>query len=394
MFFEGAKAKGRLLLTNCSVADVVNLCVVRNTNLLIEDGIIGYVGQTAAADAPKISLAGKTLVPGLIDVHVHLCLSSLPDCHLALNSLSPEQRIETVKENLRLNLNAGVTTVRDLGSPMWMLKDLRELENSGMYFPSVMASGPVLTVREGHAVFIGVVADASNAAELIHAAAGEGAGLVKIIGTGGNLSPKTDTHGCQYSDEDFSAIIAEARRAGFAVACHAHAAAAADQCLRFGVRSVEHGSYLQPEQLKEFISAGAFWVPTICPGRLVSPLSEAAQDRVERRRHNIRLAINQGVAIGAGTDAGIGGVTHGTLAYELDEFTDAGMTALQALSTATLQNACLMEIDAHKGSLEAGKDADLLVFDGDIGAPGFSFHDPLVVIKAGKVVKGSLQHTE
>jgi imidazolonepropionase-like amidohydrolase len=252
----------------------------------------------------------------------------------------------------------------------------------------------VLTIRDGHAVFIGVVADAANAAELIRAAAAEGAGLVKIIGTGGNLSPKTDTHGCQYSDGDFSAIVAEARRAGFFVACHAHAAAAVDQCLRYGVRSVEHGSYLHPGQFPEFIRAGVFWVPTICPGRLVSPLSEAAQDRVTRRRNNVRQAIGLGVAIAAGTDAGIGGVPHGTLAHELDEFIDAGMNVLQALHAATLQNALMMGLEAHKGSLDAGKDADLLVFDGDIADPAFSFHNPVIVIKGGAVVKSALPHTE
>jgi len=395
VFFQEKRAKGRLFLTDCTLADVKNLRVIRNASVLVEDGLIKKIGKADAFDAttqgvPRISLAGKTLTPGLIDAHVHLCLSALPDCHLTLTAQSAEQRMETLKENLERNIRAGVTTVRDLGSPIEMLADLRGLEQSGEVFPSVMASGPVLTIKDGHALFIGVIADPANAAELIRAAAAGGAELVKIIGTGGNLSPNTDTQGCQFSDTDFSAIVHEARRAGFASACHAHAAAAVDQCLRFGVRSVEHGSYLHEEQLRQFIDTGTYWVPTICPGRLVENLSEAAEDRVKRRRSNLRLAIKMGVAIGAGTDAGIGGVRHGTLAHELDEFTNAGMTALRALGAATLRNAFMMGVEARKGSIEAGKDADLLVFDGDIEAPRFSFHHPSIVIKAGTVVKGSL----
>ena len=391
MFFQGDRTKGRLLLTDCSVADVMNLRVLRGADILIEDGIIRKIGQSVAADAKRISLGGKTLTPGMIDAHVHLCLSALPDCHLTLANLDAEQRTEIVRKNLRLNINAGITCVRDLGSPMEMLADLSALEYSREPFPSVMASGPVLTTENGHATFIGLTAGSANSAGLIRAAADRGAELVKIIGTGGNLSPSTDTRGCQYSDDDFSAIAAEARRAGFHAACHAHASAAVDQCLRFGVRSVEHGSYMLDEQLPRFISEGAFWTPTICPGRLLDRLSEAARDRVTRRRNNIRLAIRLGVSIAAGTDAGIGGVPHGVLAHELDEFTDAGMTALQALRSATQQNAAMMGIDAFKGSLEEGKDADILVFDGDMESPGFSFHEPRVVIKAGTLVKGSFE---
>jgi imidazolonepropionase-like amidohydrolase len=392
MFFQENRAKDRLLLTDCVLADVTNMHVLRGVSVLIEGGVIRHVGNPLVINAPRISLAGKTLAPGMIDAHVHLCLSSLPDCHTTLDGLNAEQRMEIIRENLRRNLNAGVTSVRDLGSRMEMLADLRELERGGEHFPSVMASGPALTIKDGHATFIGVVADPSNSADLIRAAAAEGAEVVKIIGTGGNLSPSTDTQGCQFTDEEFSAIVAEARRAGLAVACHAHATAAVEQCLRFGVRSVEHGSYLLPDQLPHFISAGAYWVPTICPGRLIDNLSEAALDRVTRRRSNVRLAIEMGVAVAAGTDAGIGGVAHGALAHELDELMDAGMTALQALRSACLLNAIMMGIETYKGSLEEGKDADLLVFDGDIEAPGFSFHNPSLVIKGGVVVKSSLQH--
>ena len=397
MFFQdnakGSMTETRLLLEDCILADVVNQQLIHNTCVLIENGIIKRIGVSAGfsiePELRRISLAGKTLVPGLIDAHVHLCLSALSDCHITLNSLDSEQLTEIVRENLLKNLMAGITTVRDLGSPMSMLSILRELDSSMTTFPSVMASGPVLTTEDGHATFIGVAANASNAAELIKSAASEGAELVKLVGTGGNLSPNTDTHGCQYSDEDFSGIVQEAQAAGFSVACHVHAAAAADQCLRFGVRSIEHGSYIKVEQLPEFIKAGAYWVPTICPGRLVNGLSEAALDRVARRRSNLRHAINLGLNIAAGTDAGIGGVKHGCLAHELDEFMDGGMTPLQALRTATFQNAVMMGIEEKKGSLETGKDADILVFDGDISAPGFSFHNPELIIKAGALVKGS-----
>lgn len=393
MFFQERKPKGKLLLTDCSVADVINLRVLKNTCVLIEDGIIKKIGQTSefsSVDAQRFSINGKTLTPGLIDAHVHLCLSAKPDCHLTINTQSTQQLLNTLKENQQLNIDAGVTTIRDLGSPLEMLSLMSELEKDDITFPSVMASGPVLTVKDGHAVFIGVIAGMSNAANLIKAAAEKGSTLVKIIGTGGNLSPNTDTKGCQYSDEEFSFIVNEARRAGFFVACHAHAASAIDQCLQFGVRSIEHGSYMTEDQLPKFITAGAYWVPTNCPGRMIKSLSEAAQDRVDRRRANLKKAIALGVPLAAGTDAGIGGVPHGSLAHELDEFIDAGMSPIQALRTASLQNAVMMGIESKKGSIDEGKDADLLVFDGDITNNKFSFHNPLMVIKAGSIVKNSL----
>lgn len=392
IFYQNRPVNERLLLTDCVIADVVNLRILPGASVLIENGMIRQIssGGDIISNARRISLHGKTLTPGLIDSHVHLCLSSLWGCHLDLDRQNAEQRVRIVRENLRLNLQAGVTTVRDLGSPIEMLAELQRLEQCGEVFPSVIASGPVLTVKDGHAAFIGVITSKKNCAKLIHTAAGQGAGVVKIIGTGGNLSPSTDTHSCQFSDSTFSYITETARRAGMSVACHAHAAAAVRQCLNFGVRSIEHGSYLDQTMLPGFLNTGAFWVPTICPGRLVHGLTDAAKERVSLRRSNVRRAIEMGVAVAAGTDAGVGDVPHGSLAHELDELMDAGMTPLQALHAATLQNAIMLGSERHKGSLEAGKDADLLIFDGDITARRFSFHSPSAVIKAGVVVRDSL----
>lgn len=422
MFFQRDLSAGRLLLTDCIVADVRNLSVLRGVSILLESGKVAAVGgfDPVGVDAQVVSAVGCTVTPGLIDAHVHLCLSGQPGCHLTLGALSPDEKEGILRENLLMNLNNGVTAVRDLGCPWDTLEMMRQMDGGDAAcpsvqaggdvaypsvqasgdtaypsvqaggdaaYPSVQASGPVLTIPGGHGAFFGEAAYLGRAREIFGRLRKSGAEVVKIIGTGGNLSPNTDCHGTQYTDAEFSGIMDAARAAGFDVACHAHAASAVEQCLRFGVRSVEHGSYIEEGQILRMAEKGDyFWVPTVCPGRLIGGLSEEAIDRVERRRRNLRTAIRCGAMVAAGTDAGIGGLLHGCLPYELDEFMDAGMTPLAALRSATHLAAVMMRQEGRIGVVEAGAEADLLLFEGDIEGAAFSFHRPRAVIKGGRVV--------
>ena len=391
MFFAENKGRGKWLLTNCLLADVKNGALIPEASILIEDGVITAAGPEPihAEDAKKTDLNGAMVTPGLIDSHVHLCMDATADCHLHLDTADEDKQIETLRDSLLRNLEAGVTTVRDMGSRIQMLRQMKSLEAGGGLYPSVQAAGPALTVEGGHAMFVGVVANPQNAAELIDRALGEGADFVKIIGTGGNLSPKTDVHDCQYSDDDFAALVNAARTAGVFSACHAHSERGIAQCIKYGVRSIEHGSYMTAAQVEALKGSTTYWVPTICPGRLIPGLSKAAQDRVNQRRKNIRYAVEIGMFPVAGTDAGIGGAVHGCLAHELDEFTDAGMTPMQALEAGTYRNAVMMGIQARKGSLCAGKDADILIFEKSLADMAFSFHSPAVIIKGGVIAKNT-----
>ena len=389
MFFGKEYSAGRLLLTGCNVADARNLRVLRNTTVLVERGTITAVGgfDPAGVDARHIQADGCTATPGLIDAHVHLCLSGRPNCHLELDALSSAENEELLNANLALNLRNGVTTVRDLGCRWGMLDRMRLLERGETVFPTVLTSGPVFTVPEGHGSFFGETVFPEQAPDMIRRLRENGAEVVKIIGTGGTLSPRTDCHGSQYTDEEFSGIMEAVREAGFEAACHAHAETAIEQCLRYNVRSIEHGSYMSEDQVLRLADKDdCFWTPTVCPGRLISGLSEDAADRTRRRRGNIRAAVRYGVNLVAGTDAGIGGLKHGRLPYELDEFMEAGMTPLAALSSATHMAAVMMRMEGRIGVIEPGAVADILLFRGDIENGPFSFHDPLSVIKGGRLL--------
>lgn len=377
------------MLKDGNVVHVREGRVLHGTPILIRNGKIEAVGgfDPDAVDAEVLSISGCTVTPGLIDAHVHLCLSGRPNCHLELDDLTPEENEQILRENLRLNLENGVTTVRDMGCRWEIMDQLRQLDQRESIFPSVQASGPVMTIPEGHGNFIGEVADSANAPDLIRRLVESGAEVVKLIGTGGNLSPKTNCHGTQYSDEEFGGIMETVRAAGLTAACHTHAAAAVEQCMRFGVRSIEHGSYMERDQALRLASLpDCYWVPTVCPGRIISGLSEAALDRVARRRVNIRTVIQNGGNLVAGTDAGIGGLKHGCLPYELDEFMDAGMSAMEALRSATCLAAEMMNMEGKIGTVEAGADADLLIFRKGFETEDFSFHEVSTVIKGGWIV--------
>ena len=391
MFLNKDYSNGKLILKNCNVADTRNLRVIRNVDILLESGKIATVSRfdSDSVDAQIISAAGHTVTPGLIDAHVHLCLSGEPNCHEKLDELGEEGLRAVMCESLNLNLQNGITTVRDLGSPWDMLVQLRQLESTDIAAPTVFAAGPVCTIPGGHAIFFGEVIYPPQTKDMFSKLTDFGADWVKLVGTGGNLSPTTQCDETQYSDKDFSAIVSAAADAGFDVACHAHATEGIRQCLSYGVRSIEHGSYMSAEQVSALSQMeNCYWVTTTCPGRLIKNLSEASTDRVLRRRANIKLSVKEGAKLIAGTDAGIGGVPHGVLAYEIDEFIDGGMSALKALRSATHLTAIMMRCEGKIGVIEDGADADILLLKGDIEEDGFAFHDPAAIIKGGRLIKG------
>jgi len=391
MFFADNRGRGRLVLTHCHLADVQGLQIRPDVSIVIEDGVVAAV-RSGSVDAPAeitVDLGGALVTPGFVDAHVHLCLDAGPDSHLRLDELDEGEQVRVLRDSLERNLAAGVTTVRDVGSRIELLAQMRSLEASAEVFPTVLASGPVLTVPDGHAAFFGEAASPSNIEEILERAIAAGADHVKLVSSGGNLSPQTDVHSCQYSDEEFAALTAASRAHGLDVACHAHGADAVDQCLRYGVRSIEHGSYMTPEQLAQLGERGISWVPTLAPGTVIAALSEAAADRVARRRENLRRGVQLGVPVAAGTDAGIAGAPHGIFAYELDEYVAAGMSRMQALRCGSLSCAEMMRIADRKGRVHVGADADLLVFARGLDDPEFSFHAPAAVVRGGVVVKAA-----
>lgn len=339
-------------------------------------------GGTVVVDAGRIvevrrggtGLPDITLLPGLIDCHVHLCADAGPG---ALDRVADVDLDATIDASLRAHLRAGVTTVRDLG-------DLRGAVLARRPFaadlPTVVASGAPLTSTGGHCWFLGgEVRGAGEMRRAVRARVAGGADVIKVMASGGVLTPGTDTSGLQLTDEELAAAVDEARALGVPVTAHAHAIAAVWQALRAGVDGIEHctgvtprGAHIDEDLAAALAASGIALCLTLGsdPAVVVPPeivemaaragLSQAAlQDGVTRLHR-------AGARIVAGSDAGLGPAKpHGILPRTLAEYVDSGMPVADALHAATAAAATACGLGGSKGRIRAGFDADLLLVEGD-----------------------------
>jgi imidazolonepropionase-like amidohydrolase len=339
-------------------------------------------------------LRGAVVAPGLIDAHVHLCLDASPEPLASLREAAPAVVLERMGRHAAQTLWAGVTTVRDLGAPTALILALRDaIARGACAGPRIIASGAPLTVPHGHGHEMGGGAAGADAIRrAVRALARAGVDVVKVMATGGGSSPQTDPRACQFSDEEFAALAHAARRAGLAVAAHAHADAGIRQAVAAGVRSIEHGSYASEASLRRMAEQGVALVPTLAPAlaALAQPLADARRsaiaDRFEARRAAVRAAARYGVRIVAGTDAGVAYTPHGTVAAEIEALIACGLPVGAALAAAGREAASVLGCP-DLGTLRPGAPADLVVLAGDpADDPGVLFR-PLAVMLAGRWVR-------
>lgn len=373
---------GALLLCPDAIYDPETDRLLRDTAIAIEGGRIARLLPARECPAGQcVALPGMTMIPGLIDAHVHLCLRGEEGEMQALGACSEEAMERTVRENLRRNLRLGITTVRDLGCPAGVMRQLRRMQPPQA--PRVVASGPALTVPGGHAAFFGIelkreeqIGPALDVLDTLQT------DLVKIMATGGNSTPGTDLDACQFSDAFFARLVREAHARGKKVACHAHGLQGVWQCIRAGADSIEHGSYMDDAAQDAMTQAGIFYTATICAGKLLPSLPPAAADRVCRRRRLIRRGAAAGVLFAAGTDAGIPGVPHGSLVAEVQELARLGLGPRRALRAATANNARLLGLPGC-GRIAPGCAADLAAYAGDVTQELALLNAPALVVRAG-----------
>ncbi len=355
-----------------------------------------------------IDLGDATLLPGMIDVHTHLTDDTNFDPYHELSTSVAKSALIGAR-NAKVTLNAGITTVRNVGADGFADVDLRDAINEGLIEgPHMQVSGPALGITGGHmdnnllpeefhATGDGVADGIPAVQHMVRRNIKYGADLIKIGATGGVLSKGDDPQASQYTLEEMQAIVADAHRLGRKVAAHAHGAQGILWASEAGVDSIEHGTYMSDEDIKMMKAKGTYFVPT---AYLVDWVQQNAHLPVfyEKKMHdvsavekaNAKHAIAAGVKVAMGTDAAV--YPHGLNAHEFEVYVrDFGMTPLESLRTGTVNAADLMGWSDRVGSLDAGKWADAVAVKGNPLEDITVLQHPVFVMKSGVVYRDDLK---
>jgi imidazolonepropionase-like amidohydrolase len=390
--------------------------VIDGTGQTIERATVIVRGTTIAAvgsdrdlsiprGATKIDGRGLTLLPGLIDCHVHLCLGAEPDVIDAITKESPTLTLLKSSRSARQTLEAGFTTVRDVGSRDHSIFALQQAIGNGLVpGPRIVGAGLAICMIGGHARFIGQeVEGVQQVRAAVRAQISAGAAVIKVIASGGVLTPGTSPDQAQLTVEELKAAVEEAQRAGRKVAAHAHGSSGMKNAVRAGVHSIEHATLMDEEAATMMKQQGVFMVPTLsalattAACRLGCGVPDSARDkaRAMTKRHamSFKNALRHGIQIAMGTDAGTPFNFHGENAQELERMVAFGMTPMEAIVASTSAAARLIGIHDSVGTIEKGKQADLLLIAGNPLKDISLFRDrDLIagVMQGGRFVSGVL----
>jgi len=369
----------RTVLTGATLVDGSGAPPVAGQAVVVEgDRIEAVVPAREAPPGASLRLDGLTLLPGLINCHVHLCFGGEADPAAALQRDSYATTVIKAVLRARQTVEAGVTTVRDLGGRDYAELSVRDAVRAGMIpGPRVLAAGRGICITGGHGWhLIGREADgADDVRRAVREQIKAGADVVKLFATGGVMTPGVDPGSAQLTLDEVRAAIEEARKAGRRTAAHAQGSDGIANCLEAGITTIEHGIFLTDPLCRRMARDGVALVPTliapaaIAGGGLAAGIPEFAvrKSEVVREPHleSFRLALRLGVPIAAGTDAGTPLNPHGTMVPELALMVKAGQAPLQAIHAATGAAACALGLERQTGRVAPGLAADLLAVAGD-----------------------------
>ena len=386
----------RIAIRTGKLYDGTDAAPRENVTVVVDDGRIARIAGNDDRTNAERTYESASVVPGLINSHVHLEVNGEPDTQTFFLIRTPTERTLDAARHARLALEAGVTTVRDLGGSESNAIALRDAIAKGEHVgPTIVPAGRAICMTGGHGFFLGRETDGPwDARKAVREQRKAGAACIKLIATGGVLTKGAVPGQDQLSEEEMHAAITEASTHGMRVAAHAIGTSGIKNALRAGVTSIEHGHLLDDEAIALFKERNAYLVPTLAAvWRIYENIAGGAQpDYVVRKAteiyhqagDNIRKAWRAGVKIAGGSDAGTPYNRHEDYAYEVELMsTVLEMTPQQALIAATATAAELLGVDA--GVLAEGRPADLLLLGGDAGTDVRALRKPRVVIKAGAV---------
>jgi imidazolonepropionase-like amidohydrolase len=403
----------KLLLKAAHLFDSQKGALVDNAAVLIEGDKIVAVGNVQApADTPVIDLGDATLMPGLMDAHVHLTSESQDDFAKAFveNELKfPTEQTLEARVFAERTLLAGITTVRNLGADARTDLGLKRGIDLGFALgPQMLISEQPIGSRGGHhdgtpaptnhlvprGVEDGICAGADQCRDAVRWQLKYGADVIKFMVSGGVLSLADPVDVPQLTPDETMAIIDEAHAWHKKAAAHCHGDAAAKIAIAAGVDSIEHGSFLKPDTLAEMKRRGTYLVPTLSAvedvekrakeGKLPPLVAQKALAAASSLYSTFRTAVQLGVKVGLGTDSGVG--HHGTNAHEVTLMVRNGMSAAQALQAGTINDAELLGVP-DRGVLAPGMRADVIAVPGNVLQDPSAVEHVSLVVKAGRVVK-------
>lgn len=381
--------------------------VLPKASVVIKDKTIVRTGvDINPSDYPDYKvydLSEKTLLPGFIDCHVHLFNDASVNPMEQMFSESPF--MTTIKACIfaKKTLMAGITTVRDLGGREHIDLTLKQAISLGITEgPRMLCSGKVICITGGHGWPMGREADGPDevrkaAREQIKA----GADIIKLIATGGIITPRVYPGSAQFSEEELRAGVEEGRKAGLKIAAHAQGNLGIRNAIKAGVHSIEHGFYLDEESIEKMLEDQIFLVPTfsvihnIMQGGIKAGIPEFIVEKTqmvkESHLKSFRIAMEAGVKIAMGTDAGTPFNHHGNNLKELELMVENGLSPMEAIQAATSFAAELLGLEKDLGTIEVGKIADIIAVDGDPLSDISCFQEQerfLYIMKEGNIIKG------
>jgi imidazolonepropionase-like amidohydrolase len=387
---------------------------IANAVVIVEGTTIKAVGSglPVPPGARVVDLGDATLLPGFIDAHVHLSYESgdnwYRDTVNELRRSVPERSIRAA-ENARLTLRAGFTTARNVGARDFIDVGLRNAIDAGVApGPRLLVAAYALGSRGGHCdvagypyqlfgretgIADGIASGPDQFRDAVRLQVKYGADVIKVCASGGVLSLADAVDTPQITQAEMDAIVDEARRLGRRTAAHAHGAQAAKVAIRAGIDSIEHGSFLDDEALRMMKERGTWLVPTVMaveytgrrPRNYPPEIAGKARAAADAHAQTLKNAIKMGVKIAFGTDSGVS--PHGKNAEEFSLLVAHGLSPAAALRAGTSGAATLLNVDGKVGSLEAGKQADLVAVPGDVLADVKATERVIFVMKGGTVYR-------
>lgn len=353
---------------------------INNAVMLIDSDKIIAVGTSADIEIPKdatlVDVSNKTMIPGLIDCHIHIFMGAHRKYeHYMANGITDMEYGCIAVNNMRHLLKNGVTYVRDLGSQGQMIYALKGLLKEGVVVgPDFKVSGEALSITGGHGYWMSKECDGVDAyTKAVRESILEGCDQIKLMVTGGFDTPGKETAPCEMEYQEIEAAVREAHKKSRKVAVHAHGYTGLKYCIEAGVDSIEHGVYLDEELLIKMREKNIFLVPTLSAPHFAvknaleqDPTNKGILESakiIDRHNDAVKLAYKLGIKIAMGSDNGVTGNYFEDALSEIILLSKLGIPNLCLLKMATYHGAELLDIGDTHGSLESGKYADFIILD-------------------------------